>query len=154
MGAARIFAAAGLLAVAAAVGGCSGDGAPDPPPAGGTEAPSAGDPAASSDPEQQYPNIVAATLIPRSAATFDLEVTVSSPYDTAERYADGWRVLTPDGAELGSHTLLHDHAGEQPFTRRQRDLAIPVGVTSLIVQGRDLVHGYGGGTVEVAVPGR
>lgn len=103
---------------------------------------------------EEYPDIVDATLRPRSDTVFDVEVTVSSPYDTPQRYADGWRVLTQDGTELGSHTLLHDHAGEQPFTRVQAGLAIPEGVSTVVIEGRDLVNGYGGATLEVAVPGR
>jgi len=35
------------------------------------------------------------------------------------------RVLAPDGAVLGEHTLLHDHANEQPFTRTQPNVIIP-----------------------------
>ena len=33
----------------------------------------------------------------------------SSPSEPTTRLR-GWRVLAPDGSELGSHTLLHDHA--------------------------------------------
>jgi hypothetical protein len=77
---------------------------------------------------------------------------MSSPYDSAARYADGWRVLDPQGDVLGEHTLLHDHADEQPFTRTQRDLHIPVGVTEVTVEGRDQVSGFGGATITVAVP--
>lgn len=103
---------------------------------------------------QWFPDIVDVAVLPRTDTVFDVEVTVSSPYDTPERYADGWRVLTVDGTVLGSHALLHDHASEQPFTRVQTGLVIPAGVETVVVEGRDLVHGYGGATVEVAVPGR
>jgi hypothetical protein len=138
--------AAALLAGAAIIGGCST--APDQQLA--TQSP-ATEPA---DAEQRYPDVLAAALHPSAAAAFNLDVTISSTYDTPQRYADGWRVLTPDGVELGSHTLLHDHATEQPFTRTQRGLVIPDDVEWVIVEGRDLVHGYGGATVEVIVPGR
>jgi hypothetical protein len=79
-------------------------------------------------------------------------VTVSSPYDSPDRYADGWHVLAPDGTELGTHTLLHDHAGEQPFTRTQTGVEIPLDVVEVTVEGRDQQYGFGGGTVTVAVP--
>lgn len=102
--------------------------------------------------EQRYPDIVAVEITAAGDGVFDLAVTVSSPYDSPDRYADGWRVLAPDGSELGSHTLLHDHAGEQPFTRVQSGLAIPPDVTSVTVEGRDQQHGYGGETVTVRVP--
>lgn len=145
---ARVQAAAAVLAAAAVIGGCNA--APDPP-APAMKAPTQ---AEAADAEQRYPDILAATLHPSAPATFQVDVTISSPYDTPQRYADGWRVLTPDGVELGSHTLLHDHAAEQPFTWTQRDLAIPDDIERVIVEGRDLVHGYGGAAVEVAVPGR
>lgn len=77
---------------------------------------------------------------------------MSSPYDTPERYADGWRVLAPDGSELGTHTLLHDHAGEQPFTRTQSGVEIPTDVTEVTIEGRDQEYGFGGETVTVTVP--
>jgi hypothetical protein len=100
---------------------------------------------------QPFPDIVAAELTPAGDGIFDVEVTVSSPYDSGERYADGWRVLAPDGTVLGEHQLAHDHASEQPFTRTQRGVRIPDDVTSVTIEGRDLVNGYGGGTVVVEV---
>jgi hypothetical protein len=102
--------------------------------------------------EQRFPDILSAELTRTGDGTVDVEVTVSSPYDSPQRYADGWRVLAPDGAVLGEHTLLHDHAGEQPFTRTQTAVPVPDGVTEVTVEGRDQVHGYGGGTVTVEVP--
>ena len=50
--------------------------------------------------------------------------------------------------------LLHDHADEQPFTRDLHGVTIPVGVRTVRVQGRDKTFGYGGKTVDVALPGR
>lgn len=101
--------------------------------------------------DQQYPDIEAAELTSEGDDTFTLAVTVSSPYDSPERYADGWRVLTEDGTVLGEMTLGHDHASEQPFTRTQSGLEIPEGVDVIIVEGRDTDHGYGGGTLSVDV---
>lgn len=102
--------------------------------------------------EQAHPDVLAVEVARDADGTYTLDVTISSPYDTPERYADGWRVLTPDGTELASHSLAHDHAGEQPFTRTQNGVLVPDGVTELVVEGRDLVNGYGGGTVTVPVP--
>jgi hypothetical protein len=102
--------------------------------------------------DDAYPDVLAVELRPVGDRVYDVVVTVSSPYDTPERYADGWRVLDPDGVVLGTHTLLHDHAAEQPFTRTQRGLSIPAGVTSVTVEGRDQANGYGGAAVTVDVP--
>jgi len=102
--------------------------------------------------EQQYPDIRSVDIERADDGTYTLDVTVSSPYDSADRYADGWHVLDPEGNELGSHMLAHDHAGEQPFTRTQSGLEIPDGVTEVTVEGRDQANGYGGETVTVQVP--
>ncbi len=108
---------------------------------------------ARSDPaSQRYPDIVEVEITPAGEGAFDLAVTMSSPYDSPDRYADGWRVLAPDGSELGIHTLMHDHAGEQPFTRTQTDVEIPADVNEVTVEGRDQRYGFGGRTVTVEVP--
>ena len=99
-----------------------------------------------------YPDVVAVELRPTGERTYDVVVTMSSPYDSATRYADGWRVLDPQGNVLGEHTLLHDHADEQPFTRTQRSLHVPPGVAEVTVEGRDQVSGFGGATVTVVLP--
>jgi hypothetical protein len=143
--------AATTLAALTACGGGSGQATP----AGGTSpSPGASPGTASVDPSQRFPDVEAADLRRESDGTYTLEVTISSPYDTPERYADGWRVLDPDGTELGRHELAHDHAGEQPFTRTQAGLVIPDGVDEVRVEGRDLENGYGGTTVVVAVPAK
>ena len=102
--------------------------------------------------EQLYPEIIGVQLVASGDRVYDVVVSISSPYDTPERYADGWRVLDSEGNVLGTHTLLHDHANEQPFTRTQPGLEIPEGVTEITVEGRDLVNGYGGGTLSIDVP--
>lgn len=137
----------GLLLAAACAGDRStvaGASATD----GGTAAP----PGASPTADQRHPDIVDVEISPAGEGVFDLAVTVSSPYDSPDRYADGWRVLAPDGTELGSHTLLHDHAGEQPFTRTQTGVEIPTAVDEITIEGRDQRYGYGGSTVTVEVP--
>ena len=104
--------------------------------------------------EQRYPDVVAVEVQPSGPGTFDFDVTVSSPYDTPQRYADAFLVTGPDGTVYGERKLLHDHAGEQPFTRDLYGVRIPAGVRRVTVQGRDQKHGYGGATLEVALPGR
>ena len=105
------------------------------------------------DAEDEFPDILEATAtFDETSGTWTFAVTVSSPYDTPERYADGWRVLGPEGTVFGVHTLTHDHASEQPFTRRQSGVMIPDDVTEVTIEGRDLVNGYGGDTRTVPVP--
>lgn len=102
---------------------------------------------------QRFPDVVDVTVQP-SGETFSFDVTITSPYDSPERYADGWRVKGPDGTVYGEHELLHDHAGEQPFTRTQTGVSIPEGVSEVVVEGRDQRNGYGGATKNVRLPGR
>lgn len=98
-----------------------------------------------------FPDVLNAQLMRNMDGSFDIAVTISSPYDTPQHYADGWRVLAPDGTLLGEHTLLHDHANEQPFTRTQRSVIIPSHVLSVTIEGRDLINGYGGSALTVPV---
>ncbi|MEG3613663.1 hypothetical protein [Isoptericola haloaureus] len=110
-------------------------------------------PSATAAETQRHPDVLE-VVADCAGKTCDLEVTISSPYDTPQRYADGWRVLTEDGVVLGVHTLAHDHAGEQPFTRTQRGVEIPREVEAVVVEGRDQEHGFGGRTVTVTLPDR
>jgi hypothetical protein len=103
---------------------------------------------------QKHPDVIAAKVQPRGAHTFDFDVTVSSPYDTPQRYADAFRVIGKDGTVFGERVLLHDHATEQPFTRDLYGVNVPAGVRNVVVQARDLKNGWGGKTVEVTLPGR
>lgn len=99
--------------------------------------------------EQRFPDVVAVE-VERDGDVYDFEVTISSPYDTADRYADGWRIIgAHDGSVYGEHELGHDHANEQPFTRTQRGVSIPAGVDEVVVEARDSDNGYGGQTVTV-----
>jgi hypothetical protein len=104
--------------------------------------------------DQKFPDVMSVKITPRSANLFDFDVTVSSPYDTPQRYADAIRVLAKPNVVLGERILFHDHADEQPFTRDVYGVKIPPGIRVVVVQARDKVHGYGGKTVEVTLPGR
>ena len=105
-------------------------------------------------PEQKFPDVIGAQVTPRGGDRFDFDVTISSRYDTAQRYADAFRVLGADRKVLGERVLLHDHADEQPFTRDLHGVVIPAGVKSVMIEGRDQKHGWGGKTFDVVLPGR
>ena len=100
----------------------------------------------------EFPDILAAQATKTGDGTWRFDVTVSSPYDSPERYADAWRVLGADGTEYGIRVLTHDHASEQPFTRSQSGIEIPDGVMTVTIEGRDLANGWGGGTLELQLP--
>ena len=103
---------------------------------------------------QKYPDILSVIVQPRGNNHFDFDVTVSSPYDTPQRYADAFRVMSADGEVFGERKLWHDHGDEQPFTRDLYGVLIKAGIKNVVIQGRDQKNGYGGKTVTVALPGR
>jgi hypothetical protein len=104
--------------------------------------------------EQRFPDVVAVKVRASGPDRFDFDVTISSPYDTPRRYADGFRVYTSDNLVLGERKLLHDHQDEQPFTRDLHAVKIPPALKKVLVQARDQKYGYGGKVVEVVLPGR
>ncbi len=114
---------------------------------------SASRPSAASN-SAKYPDVREVEVSAEDSGTYAFSVTISSPYDSPQRYADGWRVVGPDGTVYGEMTLGHDHAAEQPFTRTQTGVEIPDGVDTVEIEGHDTENGYGGGTVTVQVPGR
>jgi hypothetical protein len=127
-----------IAVIAAAISSCSSNdeaGAPTPSPKS----------------EQRWPDVID-VAVRRAGNAYDFDVTISSPYDSPDRYADGWRIKDADGSVFGEHELLHDHATEQPFTRTQTGVEIPEGVTKVIVEGRDTEFGYGGETMTVSLP--
>ncbi len=138
-----------LLAVAAllALTGCSAE------PADGSQD-STGSSAPSATAKQRFPDVTAVEVSAGSDGyTFD--VTISSPYDSPERYADAFRVRSGDGATAyGVRELAHDHAAEQPFTRSLTGVRIPPGVTEVVVEGRDQANGWSGDTRTVTVPSK
>lgn len=101
------------------------------------------------DSAQRFPDVIGAEVIRSADGTFRFDVTISSPYDSPDRYADAFRVVGPDGDVLGVRELLHDHASEQPFTRSLANVAVPPGVSTVTVEGRDLNNGWGGATVQL-----
>ncbi len=103
---------------------------------------------------QKFPDVVSVKVQARGQNRFDFDVTISSPYDTPQRYADAFRVMSADGQPYGERKLLHDHASEQPFTRELYGVPIPSGIRTVVVQARDQKNGYGGKTVNVVLPGR
>lgn len=147
------------ILVAALLTACGSGTSPDAGPDGGTRATdgaSRDEPSPDADPTtdaQRFPDVIAAELEPQGDA-WRLSATLSSPYDTPDRYADAFRALAEDGTELGVRELAHDHANEQPFTRSLTGLEVPDDVARITVEGRDQEHGWGGDTVEVEVPSR
>ncbi|MEL7356506.1 MAG: hypothetical protein AAFN40_08075 [Cyanobacteria bacterium J06560_6] len=61
---------------------------------------------------------VAAVTVAREENTkYQFAVTVKSPDEGCDRYANWWEVITEDGKLLYRRILAHSHVEEQPFTR-------------------------------------
>jgi len=86
--------------------------------------------------------------------SYSFSVSVRHDDTGWDHYADAWEIVGPDGTVLGTRVLLHPHENEQPFTRSLGGVAIPDDVRAVIVRAHDKVHGHGGITVEVELPGR
>ena len=153
--------ASGALALGLIAGACGGsDGeeeATEPAETTAAAATTNPPPAETSEPAPGdatvfFPDVLDATATQDGDGTWTFSVTLSSPYDTPEQYADAWRVVGPDGTELGFRLLGHDHASEQPFTRSQSGISIPEGITTVTIEGRDQANGWGGDFLEFELP--
>lgn len=105
---------------------------------------SEGDPAGAA-----YPDVIDVSVSAGGDGSYTFDATISSPYDTPDRYADAFRVRTPDGTVLGVRELTHPHQDEQPFTRSLTGVEVPAAVDRVVVEGRDRANGWGGATVEI-----
>ena len=86
--------------------------------------------------------------------SYNFDVTVRHADEGWKHFANKWDVMAPDGTVLGTRILAHPHVDEQPFTRSLSGVKIPGNITEVTVRAHDLVHGYGGKTVQVQVPGK
>jgi len=101
---------------------------------------------------EAFPVVIDVSASSDDGATWRFSVTLSSPYDTPQRYADAWRVLDGNDTELGIRVLGHDHANEQPFTRSQSGIAIADGTEVVYVEGRDQANGWSGQRFAFSLP--
>ncbi len=90
---------------------------------------------------------------PAGEGRYNFSVTVRHADAGWGHYANVWQVLGPDGTVMGERVLLHPHDNEQPFTRSLSAVAIPDNITEVTVRAGDLVHGFGGETITVSLPG-
>ena len=88
----------------------------------------------------------------QTGATWTFSVTLSHPDTGWDHYADGWRVEAPDGTELGTRELLHPHVNEQPFTRSLSGVAIPDGLSEVMIRARDNIDGWADATFPLELP--
>ena len=86
--------------------------------------------------------------------SYGFDVTVKHGDTGWKHYANKWDVVAPDGTVLGTRVLFHPHEAEQPFTRGISGVRVPAGVKQVTLRAHDSVHGTGGKTMTVDLPGR
>jgi len=99
----------------------------------------------------KFPEVLAVEATHAENNRWRFNVTLSSPYDSPERYADAWRVVDDQDNELGIRILGHDHAAEQPFTR-SGTIQLPQQTSEVFVEGRDQANGWSGQRFEFKLP--
>ncbi len=103
-------------------------------------------------------DVVKVEVTQQSNRTYSFQVTVRHNDEGWEHYADAWDVIGDDsgadGTIYATRVLAHPHENEQPFTRGKSGVSIPEGIKSVIVRAHDKVHGFGGKTQKVMLPGR
>ena len=97
-------------------------------------------------------DVLGARAVKEGANLWRFEVTLKHADEGWDHYADRWDVLTPDGEVLGTRVLYHPHVREQPFTRSLGGVAVPEGVTKVLIRGHDKVHGTGGREMTIELP--
>ena len=97
------------------------------------------------------PAVVVDAKASAAGGTWSFSVTLSHPETGWDDYADGWRVVLPDGTMLGTPELLHPHADEQPFTRSLSGVTVPPGTEKVFIEARTSVEGWGAERFEVVL---
>ena len=97
-------------------------------------------------------DVIGAEIKQTGLDSYQVSATIQHADTGWDHYADGFEIVSPDGTVLATRELLHPHVEEQPFTRSATSVPIPPGIDTVTIRAHDKVHGYGGTTVELAVP--
>jgi len=124
----------GGVALLAALAGCSSDTAQRRTETGGSGTDNR-------DLDLREANVTDVT-VESQGGDYHFDVTLYHDDAGEDGYANWWQVETLDGEQLGRRELLHAH-GTEPFTRSET-IAVPDGVSCVVVRGHDQTHGYGG----------
>ena len=95
------------------------------------------------------PAVIEAARASKAGETWRFDVTLRHGDTGWDNYADGWRVLSPDGEELGYRELVHPHVDEQPFTRALSGVSLPDGTLRILIQSRTNTDGWSGDLFEL-----
>lgn len=87
--------------------------------------------------------VIEAVNVQNAGGSWSFSVTLSHGDTGWDDYADGWRVVSADGAELGLRVLHHPHINEQPFTRSLSNVDIPADMDEVYIEARTNTDGWG-----------
>lgn len=87
------------------------------------------------------PAIVDNVEASKSGNTWRFNVSILHPDSGWDHYADGWKIVAPDGTVLGERPLAHPHENEQPFTRSLSGVKIPAGIDHVFIHSNCSVDG-------------
>lgn len=87
----------------------------------------------------------------KSGQSWSFSVTLSHGDTGWDDYADGWRVVSEDGTELGMRVLHHPHVEEQPFTRSLSNVQIPAELGEVFIEARTNTNGWGAARYPVSL---
>ncbi len=99
-------------------------------------------------------SVLDANAVANADGTYGFNVTVSHYDEGWTHYANKWEILTPEGKVIETLTLFHPRVKEQPFVRSIGRVAIPIGVTEVVVRASDTITGPGTRTFTVKLPPR
>ena len=102
--------------------------------------------------EQRFPSVTGVDVTPVGNGRFDFVVTISSPYDSAARHANGFRIMTGEGIVYAETEFAFNPANGETHKQALRGVAIPADVRTVTIQARDLENGYGGRTAPAFLP--
>jgi hypothetical protein len=86
---------------------------------------------------------VIAVVASGAAGAYQLAVTIRSPDQGCQQYADWWEVVSEDGRLLYRRVLVHSHVDEQPFVRGGGP--VPIQPSTVVwVRAHMNPGGYGG----------
>ena len=99
-------------------------------------------------------DVVGVKVRQQGKGTYRFDVTLRHDDEGWDHYADRWQVVGKDGTVYASRVLAHPHVNEQPFTRSKSGVAIPSGISQVVIVAHDKVHGEKGKTMMVDLPDR
>jgi hypothetical protein len=98
------------------------------------------------------PAVIKSAKAVQNGGNWTISVTLRHGDTGWDDYADGWRVIGPEGEVLGTRELVHPHEAEQPFTRSLSGVTIPEGITAVEIEARTSTGGWEGARFPLTLP--